>query len=46
MRFFFTSGGVGDELMPVVELNAITRVRQYLGHEPLELQKLFLRHVM
>ncbi len=43
---FHPTGGVGDELMPVVELNAITGVRQDLGHETLELQELFLCHVM
>ena len=32
--------------MPVVELNAVTGVGQYLGHETLELQEFFLRHVM
>src|SRR5262249_21049736 len=43
---FHSSGGVGDELMSVVELNAVTGVRQYLGYETLELQQFFLRHVM
>jgi hypothetical protein len=37
---------LGDELMSVVELNAVTSVRQYLGHETLEFQQSFLWHVM
>src|SRR6516225_3398647 len=32
--------------MSVVELNAVTGVRQYLGHETLEFQQFFLGHVM
>jgi hypothetical protein len=32
--------------MSVVELNAVTGVGQYLGHETLEFQEFFLRHVM
>ena len=43
---FHSSGGVGNELMSVVELNAVTGVGQYLGHETLEFQQSFLRHVM
>jgi hypothetical protein len=41
-----SSGGIGNERMAVVELNAVTRVGQYLGDETLELQKFFLGHVM
>src|SRR5262252_6715018 len=43
---FHSSGGVGNELMSVVELNAITGVGQYLSHETLEFQEFFLRPVM
>ena len=43
---FHSSGGVGDELMSIVELNAVTGVGQYLGYETLELQQFFLGHVM
>ena len=32
--------------MSVVELNAVTGVRQYLGDETFEFQEFFLRHVM
>jgi hypothetical protein len=32
--------------MIVVELNAITAVRQYLSYETLELQQLFLGQIM
>jgi len=32
--------------MAVVELNAVTGVGQYLGYKTLELQELFLCHVM
>jgi hypothetical protein len=39
---FHSSGGIGDELMSVVEPNAITGVRQYLGHETIEFQEVFL----
>jgi hypothetical protein len=43
---FHSSGGVGDKLMSVVELNAVTGVGQYLGYETLEFQEFFLGHVM
>ena len=43
---FHSSSGVGDELMSVVEPNAVTGVGQYLGHETLEFQESVLRHVM
>jgi hypothetical protein len=43
---FHSSSGVDDELMSVVEPNAVTGVGQYLGHETLEFQESFLRHVM
>jgi len=43
---FHSSGSVGNELMSVVELNAVTGVGQYLGHETLEFQEFFLRHIM
>ncbi len=33
-----SSGGIGDELMSIVELNAITSVGQYLGYETFKLQ--------
>src|SRR5262249_52382214 len=32
--------------MSVVELNAVTSVRQNLGYETLEFQEVFLRHIM
>jgi len=32
--------------MPVVEFNAVSRVRQYLCDEALEFQEFFFRHVM
>lgn len=41
---FHSSGGVGDELMSIVEPNAVTGVGQYLGYETLELQ--LLGHAM
>src|SRR5208282_2336972 len=41
-----SSGGIGDQRMSVVELNAVARVGQYLGNQSLELQEFFLRHVM
>jgi hypothetical protein len=43
---FHPSGRVSDELMIVVELNAITAVRQYLSYETVELQQLFLGQIM
>ena len=43
---FHSSGGVSDQLMPVVELNAITGVGQYFGYETLEFQQIFLRHLI
>ena len=32
--------------MPGIELNAIARVGQYLGHQAVKLQEFFLCHVM
>jgi len=32
--------------MPIVELNAVTGVRQYFGDETIEFQEFFLWHVM
>jgi hypothetical protein len=43
---FHSSSGVGDELMPVVELNPITGVRQYLHDQSIELQQFFFCQVM
>jgi hypothetical protein len=43
---FHSSGGVGDEVMSIVEPNAVTGVGQYLGYETLELQQFFLGHAM
>jgi hypothetical protein len=43
---FHSSCGVGDELVSVIELNAVTSVGQYLGYQTLELQQFFLGHVM
>jgi hypothetical protein len=37
---------VSDEQMTVVELNAVTAVRQYFVHKTLELQQFFLGQVM
>jgi hypothetical protein len=43
---FHPSSRIGDKLMPVIELNAIARIRQYLENETFELQEFFLRHVI
>jgi hypothetical protein len=43
---FHFSGRVGNELMSIVKLNAVTRIGQYLGHKTLELQQFFLGHVI
>jgi hypothetical protein len=43
---FHFSGRVGDELMSVIELNAVTRVGQYFGYQPVKLQEFFFRHAM
>ena len=32
--------------MSIIELNAVSGVRQYLGDEALEFQEFFFRHVM
>jgi hypothetical protein len=38
------AGGVGDDFMAGVKLNAKARVRQHLDYEAFELHKLFLCH--
>jgi hypothetical protein len=38
---FHSSGGIGNELMSIVELNAVRGVGQDLGDETLELQQFF-----
>src|SRR5208282_4602774 len=43
--FLHPAGGVGDQRMSVVELNAVARVGQDLGDQSLELQEFFFRHV-
>jgi len=39
---FHFAGGVGDEDMTVIELNALAGVRQYLQDQALEFQEFFL----
>jgi hypothetical protein len=41
---FHPARRVSDKVMTVVELNAITAVRQYFSYETLKLQQLFLGH--
>src|SRR5579862_6445175 len=41
-----SAGGIDDERMAVIELNAISRVGQYLGDKAFELQEFFFRHVL
>ena len=43
---FHPSGGVGDEGVSVIELNAIAGVGQYLSYETLEFQEFFFRQFM
>jgi len=40
-----SSGGIGDEHVAVIELNAVARIRQYLEDEAFEFQQFFLGHV-
>ena len=42
---FHSPGRVDDNHVASIKLNAIAGIRQYLCYEPLNLQKLFLRHL-
>src|ERR1700674_2095260 len=41
---FHLAGRVGDDLVPGIEFDAVTGVRQDFGDEALEFNQLFLRH--
>jgi hypothetical protein len=42
---FHPAGGIGNELMDIIELNAVSGIRQYLGDQTLEFQQSFFRYV-
>src|SRR3954468_19646978 len=39
------AGGVGNDLVPGVELHAVARVREDFGHQSFELDQLFFGHI-
>jgi hypothetical protein len=41
---FHPPGGIGDDLMTAIELNAVSGVGQNLDNQTIELQKFFLGH--
>src|SRR5687768_9647227 len=41
---FHAPGGVGNNLVSILELNTATSIRQHFGHDALELQHFFFRH--